>query len=119
MTTTVGILRGVGPHGETVRPQKPFVLRWIEAGVIERLPAVTPDRLTLPGTSGEHQWRPRMGVRRETRKHRALVVHAQMKEAVPRENAIEAAAELQRSHIRDEAFSGWKSAAEYFDHRRR
>jgi hypothetical protein len=51
--------------------------------------------------------------------HASLIVHAQMEEAVPRQDSIEATTEIKASHVAHQPFGMWKSRSTQRDERGR
>ena len=72
--------------------------------MIERIAAITADRLAECWPCVEHQEAVAMRMRGKHRKHRALRIGCQMEKAVPRQNAVECPAELQAAHVGDDPF---------------
>ena len=87
--------------------------------MVKRLAVKRADRLAVARTAGEHQRGARGCVRAEHRKHRALILHAQVEEAVPREHSVEAAAEVERAHVRHGPALLRKTRHAQVDHRGR
>src|SRR4051794_39146276 len=58
----------------------------------------------------EHQGRRRTGMPAEDREHPALVFRAEVKEAIPRQNAAKVSIQRQRTHVRDDPVLVGKTA---------
>ena len=65
----------------------------------QRLAFEAADRHAVGWAAGEHQCGLRPGMPSEQRKHPALIVARQMKEAVPGQQAIELRRQIQLAHI--------------------
>src|SRR5262245_23976332 len=75
--------RVLGDIGDDVEPElieQRAIVGFVQAGMIERLAAITADRLAVARPAGEHQRRPGRGVRAEDRKHPALIIAGEMEE---------------------------------------
>ena len=79
--------------------------------MIQRLASKTPDRLPMRGTAGEHQRRFGRCVLAKHRKHPALVVVAEVKETVPRQDAGKLPLQGKLAHIGDDPFLLRENAA--------
>lgn len=89
----------VGDDAKTCGFQQIPVFGSIKAGVIQGLSFKATNGLAMCRSTREHQsgvWR---GVRPENREHPPVIFVAQMKEAVPGENAMKEPPERQRPHV--------------------
>ena len=83
----------------------------VEARMIQRLACKASDRLPMRGTAGEHQRRLRRRMRAKHRKHPALVVMAEVKETVPRQDAGKLSAARQACAYRRRSIPAPENAA--------
>src|SRR4051794_12686524 len=89
VAAAVWILGHMSLHPKAILSQEPAVLRGIQTGVIQRLTFVRSNRFAITGPTGEHHDALRGGMLSERGEHPALIVMAQMEEAVPRQDAVE------------------------------
>ena len=86
--------------------------------MVQRLAPKTSDRLPMGGAACEHQRRVRRCVLAKHRKHSALVVVAEVKETVPREDAGKRPLQGKLAHIGHDPFLIRENAATDVDHGR-
>src|SRR6185369_9622344 len=96
------IAREITHDSKPVHRQQTFVFGRIKTAVIKRLSTVRPSDLSVCWSAGEHEWSTAQSVRREARKHVALIAWTKVKETVPRQNTVEAATEFKLAHISDD-----------------
>ena len=73
---------------KTVVEKERTVFLAVETRMKERLTLIAPDRLTERWSRGKHEYGAGRCVRFEYREHPPLVSMTEMKEAVPRDNAV-------------------------------
>jgi hypothetical protein len=85
MPAAIRVFGGVGHDIEAIAAEQQAVLAGTEARVIERLSLERADRFPEGWAAREQQRRTWQGMVTEDRKHQALLVRSQVKEAVPRD----------------------------------
>lgn len=70
--------------------------------MVERFALEFADGLAVHRAAGEHQGSVRSGVSPENVEHRTLIFRAEVKEAVPGQDAVKTPAQRQRPHIVDD-----------------
>jgi len=113
------IVEHVGDDLEAVVSEQRAIGVRCETGMVERFAAERPHCHAVARPAGEHQSGMRRRVRAEDRKHPALIVPRQMKETVPREQAVERLPEGQRAHVGDVPSASRKTRPAEIDHRGR
>ena len=83
---------------EAVLVKQGAVLGSVQAPVVKRFALECADCLPMFSTAREHQGCLRTGMQVEDRKHRALVLWGQVKEAIPRQNAIKTTIQWYKDH---------------------
>ena len=101
MATACRIFDRVSDDGEAVLVKQGPVLGAIQARVIQRLAFECADRLSVTRAGRKNEGRTGRRMCSENRKHKALVILAEVEEAVPGENTVECSVQGQCSHIRD------------------
>lgn len=88
-----GTLDDVGDDSKTILLEKGTIFGCIQASVVERFALKFPDGLAVHGAAGEHQGSVRSGVSLKHGEHSRLMFRAEVKEAVPRQDAVKTLAE--------------------------
>ncbi len=113
------IVADVFDHLKACLIQQSSILFRIEASVIERLALELPQNRTMLRSAGEHQRSPGPDMLGEHRKHPLLILRGQMKEAMPRYDAVKSPPKIERAHVCHDPILIRKSLAAKFDQRRR
>jgi hypothetical protein len=87
--------------------------------MVKPLAFVSANRLALRWPAGEHQGRPRCGMPTEDWEHQALVILAEVKQTIPRQNAVKSVIKGERTHVRNEPVVAGKTAPAHSDEGRR
>lgn len=88
-----GTFDDVGDDSKTVLLEKGTIFGCIQASVVKRFALKFADGFAVHGAAGEHQGSVRSGVSFEQREHLRLIFRAEVKEAVPGQDAVKGAAE--------------------------
>src|SRR5215212_2887018 len=99
MRAAGGVLGHVRYHLKAVRGEEGAGVVRIEARVVEGLALPFAHRHPRAGAGDEEERRAGRGVVAEDSEHRPLVVGAQVKEAIPGQDSLEARAEAGRAHV--------------------
>ena len=102
MTAASGVFDDVRQDIKSVCVEERAIFGGTQASVIKRFALIGSDCFPMRRPAGEHQGRLRCGMRSENGEHRALIFRAEVKEAVPCQNALKTSAERQRPHIVDD-----------------
>ena len=91
-------------HIKSETPDERLVFGRRETCVIERIALVFTHTLPVLRPRVEHQYRAGGSMVGEDREHPPLVIMTKVKKAVPREDAVEAAAQRQLAHVGNDPF---------------
>ena len=88
-----GTFNDVGDDSKTVLLEKGTIFGRIQASVVKRFALKFADGFAVYGTACEHQGSVWSGVSSKPGEHLRLIFRAEVKEAVPRQNAVKTPAE--------------------------
>jgi hypothetical protein len=105
------IFENVGDQLKAILLKQSCIFLGIEAAVVERLAFELAQYRTVLRAAGEHQRRSFAGVTRENTEHLLLIFGTQMEKAVPRNDSVELAAQIEGTHVGKDPFLGGEALA--------